>query len=350
MKGSGQRPGGSWIQQNYDKLALVISLVLLLGSALLLVLRIGEHRREFDARMVREAGQVGTPAQAIDLAPVSNLFARMNEPFQVPQESKRMLVGELRVASIPTGAPIPFEAKVDPFTGTEQPAVDFDPDSDGDGIPDSIETKWSLNPFDPSDALADADGDGYSNIEEFQAASDPVDAKSFPPPYAKLRLVRTQTNPFRFIFAGISGENFQINTRAGDRTFFKRVGDDVEGYQVESFRADAPGGPTLVLKRGTETYRLVQGRQINEEARTAFLVFLVDGSRYRVRVKDTIRLRDTEYNVVDIREDRIVIRDAKDGKVSTVGLLTPEERNRLMGVTAAPAAAEPESPAFPFPP
>ncbi|HMP75901.1 MAG TPA: thrombospondin type 3 repeat-containing protein [Kiritimatiellia bacterium] len=348
MKGGAQRPGGSWLQQNYDKLALVVALVLLLGSAVLLVLRIGDHRKEFNARIGREVGQEGQTAEGINLAPVSNLFARIAEPIQVPQASKRMMVGDLRVASIPAGAPIPFDAAIDPFTRAEQPSVDFDPDSDGDGIPDSIEVKWGMNPFDPSDALADLDGDGYSNLEEFLAGTDPRDANSFPPPHAKLRLVRTITNPFRFVFAGVSGERYQLNTLRGDRTYFKELGEEVEGFKLEAFRADAPGGPTLVLKRGTETYRLVQGRQINDEARTAFLVFLVDGSRFRVRARDPIRLRDVQYNVVDIREDRIVIRDAQDGKLSTIGLLTPEERNRLVGGAAAPV--ETDASAFPFPP
>ena len=40
-------------------------------------------------------------------------------------------------------------------------------DSDGDGMPDEWEIANGLNPFDPTDANQDRNGDGYTNIEEY---------------------------------------------------------------------------------------------------------------------------------------------------------------------------------------
>ena len=40
-------------------------------------------------------------------------------------------------------------------------------DADGDGLPDAWERKYDLNPNDATDATIDANGDGYSNIEDF---------------------------------------------------------------------------------------------------------------------------------------------------------------------------------------
>jgi len=40
-------------------------------------------------------------------------------------------------------------------------------DSDADGMPDAWETLNGFNPSDSSDGRADADGDGYTNLEEF---------------------------------------------------------------------------------------------------------------------------------------------------------------------------------------
>lgn len=53
---------------------------------------------------------------------------------------------------------------------------DLDPgipplDSDHDGMPDAWETRHGLNPNNPSDASGDANGDGYSNIEEYLNSS-----------------------------------------------------------------------------------------------------------------------------------------------------------------------------------
>lgn len=39
----------------------------------------------------------------------------------------------------------------------------------GDGIPDSIERIYGLNPGDPADALGDLDGDGITNLDQFNA-------------------------------------------------------------------------------------------------------------------------------------------------------------------------------------
>jgi hypothetical protein len=47
-------------------------------------------------------------------------------------------------------------------------------DSDNDGIPDYWEKQYGLNPNDPSDAMKDSDGDGYTNIEEYVNNTDPV--------------------------------------------------------------------------------------------------------------------------------------------------------------------------------
>jgi hypothetical protein len=46
-------------------------------------------------------------------------------------------------------------------------------DSDHDGMPDAWETRHRLNPRDPSDGPADADKDGYTNLEEHLNNTDP---------------------------------------------------------------------------------------------------------------------------------------------------------------------------------
>ena len=51
-------------------------------------------------------------------------------------------------------------------------------DRDGDGIPDEWETAHGLNPRDRNDGLADADGDGLSNLTEYLLGRDTGRAES----------------------------------------------------------------------------------------------------------------------------------------------------------------------------
>ncbi len=47
-------------------------------------------------------------------------------------------------------------------------------DTDGDGMPDLWEKRYGLDPNDPSDAVQDMNGDGYTNIEKYINGIDPT--------------------------------------------------------------------------------------------------------------------------------------------------------------------------------
>jgi hypothetical protein len=55
-------------------------------------------------------------------------------------------------------------------------------DSDGDGMHNSWETSFGLNPNNAADAAVDSDGDGFSNITEYLAGSNPATNGSVPAP------------------------------------------------------------------------------------------------------------------------------------------------------------------------
>lgn len=55
-------------------------------------------------------------------------------------------------------------------------------DSDHDGMADDWENTHGFNPNNSSDGPQDADGDGYTNLEEFLNGTNPKDGSPFPSP------------------------------------------------------------------------------------------------------------------------------------------------------------------------
>ena len=92
------------------------------------------------------------------------------------------------------------------FCGTTQKVAQVAKplDADGDGMPDAWEKKYGLNPSDADDAEADADGDDFTNLEEFLAKTDPTDAKDHPDYLDSLAIVlplKKTYLPFVFLSA-----------------------------------------------------------------------------------------------------------------------------------------------------
>jgi len=330
---SARKPSG-FLKLNYDKVIMVVVLVALLASAGILMLQLSQGDARITTTQSELEARSPRSVEPMDTAALNALADSISTPFQIAAAQRRMLVGDLRVSSIPDGLPIPFAATVCPFTGAKQPLV-TELDTDGDGMTDEWEKEHGLNPFDPSDAAMDADGDGFTNYEEYLAGTDPSDPTITPPPSAKLRIVRVQMNPFKLRFLNISrlsdtDVRYQLNLRTLERTYFPRMNEEVEGYTVTAYNEKGSEGlPELILQQGDKTVRLVQGRVIDEKAYTALLVFLVDGKRFRVNVGESISLLEQEYKVIDIREDRVVIRDEEAGSDIEIGMLSEDERRQL---------------------
>src|SRR5205823_7275443 len=58
------------------------------------------------------------------------------------------------------------------------PGRDAVADRDGDGMADDWEAAHQLNPDDPTDAALDSDRDGFTNLQEYLAGTDPRDRTS----------------------------------------------------------------------------------------------------------------------------------------------------------------------------
>lgn len=336
---SAKTGGGSWFNANYEKVLLLAVLILVLISTVALLAMIGSTKRQAILNPSWKSFALNkVQAEEIDTNLVISVQECIKHPLQVPYEQRKLFVGDQRVACVSKGEPIAYYATNCPFCGHAQPEIkdEKNRDSDFDGMPDLWEKKYGLNPLDPSDAMIDTDGDGYSNLDENKAGSDPTDPTSKPEPVTKIRRVSISVEPFKLRFFGVNrlpggGNSYQLNLRSLERTYFVTNGATVEGVQVVAFEDKDPKKPVLVLRQGDRTLRLVQGEIINEDSYSATIVSLLDRKPFKVRRDAIFKLEDTEYKVVDIRRDAVVIRHVKNGRETIVPPLLEDERAKNRG-------------------
>jgi hypothetical protein len=136
-----------------------------------------DNARFFDQVEIAGQRQVQTVAEPFPALPVTTVaapaayelvLASVGASLPVRDAADTRLIGEVRSRG---GHIINSQSEVGGWPALKSAAPPVD--SDHDGMPDEWEIKHSLNPRDASDANADNDRDGYTNIEEFLNGTDP---------------------------------------------------------------------------------------------------------------------------------------------------------------------------------
>lgn len=345
-------------RQYGEKLVLLGVLGILLVSAIILMTRI-QREKNLIADTERPVVQSpGGEVQPIDLEKLETSQKRIANPLQVVPLAQRLFSSEVRVTCVSPACakPIPYSATKCTFCGTDQPDAEklLEQDSDGDLIPDEYEIAQAMDPFNPADADYDLDGDGFSALDERKFQTNPKDPANHPPFVARLRFDRVVTVPFRFRFVAVQEIQtgvlvFQLNVRTMTQTYFKKVGDSVEGFLVAEYLKDED---TLVLTRGDRTVRLKRGIEIIDDLITVRFAFLIDRSRPEARLGQTFDLRGTTYRVEkEMPRESARIQRADTQETFVIEALSESDR-RLMDSGSGSTAVQgvPVPPANPLAP
>ena len=155
------------------------------------------------------AGSVKSPAALAAVAAAEGSFLASEKRYHCPSCVGAMAHGEGDAWVCPfCGATTNFVAQA----AANAAAVD----TDGDGLPDEWEKKYGLNLNDPADAESDGDGDLFTNLEEFEAKTDPTDPRDHPDYLASLTLqLPLQETKLPFLFEKV------MKLPSGYRFFFK---------------------------------------------------------------------------------------------------------------------------------
>lgn len=337
----------SFWRLHYDKL-IVAGVTAILGWSLVyLATDVGRQKVEREAfeRKVASKRPAHPRVEPLDETEYQRVQQRLAEPFQLPMWTRSLWVPERRVWCVACRLPIPYEAKQCPFcpqVQPEEPEERPDRDLDGDGMLDVWELEHGLNPSNPRDAAEDPDQDGFNNLEEFRASTDPRDPQSSPPIEVKLQVEKMVPDPFLLVFMSYmgseDGRRFALNLRSGQRTWFARMGETVEGFTLVDFRTNIvtvqEGGVArkvdrseVTLERNGKRVSLVMGERYPYTEYTVHLLFAMEGTRMVKKMGEELELRGRRYRIIEIdsQKEGVVLERLHDGEKFRVWKKPPAE-------------------------
>lgn len=343
---------GPALQRNYDKIIFAVAIVFLVVSVVFLSGargRIAVERNAFIDKVDSLRPDHADLAPA-DMAPVDEASRLFASPFSMGT-NKVFLVAQERVRCINPKCrhPIPFDADTCGFCGTEQPGegATTGGDSDGDGLPDEFEKLYAfLNPVDAADADLDYDKDGFSNIEEYEAGTDPSNPASHPSKVEFLRVASLEEDTIAFRLMGsmrlgperikyqikgisqdfnvLPGEEFEDPRIPGGKFKIVAVETITEMRKKQGYTEPRPVEvPVAVISNGKVKYRLAEGagRGASGEFRATFVCTKdVEAKEYLGLPGQPFTFDNEEFTVfkVDRNHGSVLIHRVSDNKEFTV--------------------------------
>lgn len=201
--------------------------------------------------------------------------------------------------------------------------------------------KYKLDLNDPKMLDGDADGDGFSNRDEFLADSNPLDPESRPGISKTMRLKEYTEVRLPFVLREVTGESATVEfnvpgegeTKASGTREKVRKGEVIKGTKLKVDRIEARTDvdkhgdkvdmSQLVLTDSESNERVVALKDLPTRTTSSFATLVSpDG-------KDTLKVHEGEtfswpsepgssYKVIDLRIDQVVVKDEASGKTITI--------------------------------
>ncbi len=207
-------------------------------------------------------------------------------------------------------------------------------------VPNEWFEQFSL-PITENDVLTqDPDGDGFTNLDEWQFHTHPLQRDSHPAYLTKLKMKSFAREPFRMVFASWVGGTYAINTvDLKEPTQFLKIGDTIRGTRFKIARFTEKHQPnkygteidvselTLQQESTGEEMTLVKERTtISPESVANFVYQWGPGREFAVRKDHEFLLPPREgikYKLIDVEPTRaIIINTLKPADRIEIGLLS----------------------------
>lgn len=259
-----------FLQTHYDRLVLAAGLLVLAGGAAFYFMAMGVDPEEVAVDEVARIDRMrpsATGVKAEDMHVLQQASRMTRNPTIITEISDHdeNFLASARMVLCKCGKAIPGDPALCPqcpFCGEKQEVPEKTVlDSDGDGLPDEWEKKHGLNANDAADASADADGDGFTNREEYLAKTDPNDRRDHPDYLDSLKIVlplKETHMPFIFtaankipagwrceFFDPVQKDDYNRPGRAISAVVGEEIGKSgfvLKGYEAKSVKRAIKGG------------------------------------------------------------------------------------------------------------
>lgn len=340
---------------HWDWLLAGVGALALVGGIVTMTMACGEDPEEAaaEARAEIKRGNRKDGVKPVEMDSYQKVSKAFSAPVKVltPAESEQSFLasgrrvfceaGDPNAEHKGCGRPIPFGVKVCTYAdcGIAQPSeVKINLDSDGDGLSDEYETQYGLDPKNAADADEDKDGDGFTNMEEFLAKTDPSDPNSHPDYLDSLKLILPLKETFLPFFcervSPLPGGDFRYYFKDPSKknaygqkglVYDMKTGEDigktgfiVKSYEKKTVKADIAAAKgetalkrevdasvvTVVRKTDKKTLQLRVGdskRKVAVDSK-ATLVYERNGTKeFTVVPGEEIDLNGTKYKVTEIK-------------------------------------------------
>ena len=297
-----------WIKAHYDRVTLIAAAILLFISAIAIwwsVIQFGNRLVSPQPPRPKTASQ---PAVAVELD-------RASEQLEQPVQWK---------GSARSGLFVPERH----FIGADGLPATLQNTQVHPPVPNEWFEKYGLHIEDADVLDQDPDKDGFTNLDEWQGGTDPIDKNSHPDYLTKLHLVTATEEPFPYVFSSRAGNKFGINSiDLNEPTQFLRVGDIVRGtdFKIVNFTEKSARNQygtnddvSELLLEHQQTHvqvTLVKEKVATSPQSVATFVYTWGGRReFEVRKDQEFSLKPNEeikYKLVDVQPDRAVIVNTK---------------------------------------
>jgi hypothetical protein len=298
-----------WLRKNYDRAALIAAALFLSICSISVWRATKQFNAEFAALQTAPPPKAASaPAKAVEL---ETAWKKLNQPPQWTFGGRSGLFVPEKHFIGANGLPVTLQT-----TEVHPP------------VPNEWLEQFGL-PIAEADVLnQDPDGDGFSNLDEWQDHTNPTDRNSHPDYVSTLKLKSATEEPFRMMFSSWVGDTYAINTiDLRQPTQFLQKGDTIKGtrfkivkfaekYQKNQYGTDVDLSELSLENEETKDHlTLIKEKIAMSPESVATFVYTWGGRReFQVRKDQEFSLKPEEqikYKLIDVQPPKAVIVNAQ---------------------------------------